>query len=491
MTNLDSSLDGFTERLPFVNESLQAAPDLPGVHVVWDPEGRPLYVGHTLHLRSRMRNHVSGTREGSVLRDKIGKLLDKPDREATPEEIRAFLAKCQVAWKPTEDRFELKAGLMDLLDPAFNELRPRTKREDVAGSLDALPPLLEETLDALRLRSGPDGVDAYRSLVEEKIPAVVRSIFPSPWTVKGRTLQGNIAEVPWVGIFPFGGDSAKSGVYVVYLFAADGSAVYLSLNQGTENVKGGRSALRKRALDIRTALGLQEGTANHDPALGGSQGSAAIDLRSDVDRPRSYEAGSALEVRYEVGAVPGSDVLQRDLDRYAGLLGDVIETGLTFDPELEPVHLVLKWDAERGPSTVADHRRIAEERGSVWWGKFGTPGGKPAISSKRLQAIRQQLEDGSETHCYPYRNGEVWRARLEEITDDPADVDSERLPGYYSTDDCCDLFVRLSDFEPLAADWPLSHLLMTNKPDPAGLPGALKTQTTPLFVYGLIGFRRG
>ena len=40
----------------------------------------------------------------------------------------------------------------------------------------------------------------------------------------------------------------------MYLFAADGSKVYLSLNQGTERVRGGRKPIAERAPDIRDAV---------------------------------------------------------------------------------------------------------------------------------------------------------------------------------------------------------------------------------------------
>src|SRR5690348_12772578 len=95
-------------------------------------------------------------------------------------------------------------------------------------------------------RNDPAAASAVRVAVRDELPAAL-----TPWLsgqgleAKGSTGQGSAADVPWVGIFPAGETSAKHGVYLVYLFAADGSRVYLSLIQGTEEVAGGLSVLKK------------------------------------------------------------------------------------------------------------------------------------------------------------------------------------------------------------------------------------------------------
>jgi AAA domain (dynein-related subfamily) len=124
---------------------------------------------------------------------------------------------------------------------------------------------------------------------------------------------------------------------------------------------------------------------------------------------------------------------------------------------------------------------VARKKGAVWWGKFGDPG-TTAMSAARRDVVRAQLEAGIETHCYLYRKGEVWRTNVQAITDDPSEVDLDRLPGYYGTSEC-NLFILLSDFEQLAPEWPAANLLLANRPDPDAITGALANQTSPLFVY--------
>jgi hypothetical protein len=76
--------------------------------------------------------------------------------------------------------------------------------------------------------------------------------------------QGYVSPFPWVRIYSSRyAPSAQTGIYLVYLFAADGSRAYLSLNQGTSVPKPGggmritsdRSVLLSRAAEARGQLG--------------------------------------------------------------------------------------------------------------------------------------------------------------------------------------------------------------------------------------------
>ncbi len=130
--------------------------------------------------------------------------------------------------------------------------------------------------------------DRVRQLVTTDGPEFLSEVIGDEHETSGGAGIGTDAEVPWITVYPQGERaSSQAGYYAVYLFSADGSAVYLSLNQGTDRLKGGIPPLRKRALDLRSAAGLAE----DDPG-------AEVDLRSDVLRPRRYAAGSAYAFRY-------------------------------------------------------------------------------------------------------------------------------------------------------------------------------------------------
>lgn len=462
----------FSRPSPFSPESLDGLQDAPGVHVVWGGNGRLLYAGSSRTTRTRLRQHLTGDREGSVLHDKVGRLLDdRLGRPATRDDIRGELQSgwFAVAFAPEPDR--LKAQVMDALRPPLNKIRPTESEphKDVAAPLSRM---LIDALDGIHKRHlGTGTIQSYKALIETALPAAIGSLLPPGFSCRGRTGVGDPADVPWVGIFPNDDTPAKRGVYVVLLFAADGSAAYLSLIQGTESVKGGSSVLTKRCLDIRDALPPQ-------PDL-----EASIDLRSAVQRPKAYEAASAYARRYDAASVPSDNELRDDVLRFVALL-TAVQDRLPEFPEKEPLHVLMKWSPELKAATLQEHKDVAAEKGAVWWGKIGKATTTP-ISEARLNAIKAQLDEGITTYCYLYRKGEVWATTLEKITTDASEIDLDRLPGYYSTDDC-NLFALIHDFEQLPPDWPLKNLLLASNPAPEALPGALSNQTSPLLL-----FRRG
>jgi 5-methylcytosine-specific restriction protein B len=340
-----------------------------------------------------------------------------------------------------------------------DELDLRVSFEAVLDDLAARSPRSDTSLD---------GATELLSLIETHIPLVLGGVLQNEREVRGSIGMGMLADVPWVGIFDRSGPaSAKSGYYLVYLFATDGSQVFLSLNQGTENLQGGMAPLKKRALDLRTAAGDPDGYLDQ------------IDLRSTNQRPKRYEAGNSLAIAYARGTVPSDGDLILDLQNMLDLVERIESTGITLDPNLEPLHLLFKWNTAREPNTVGMHKRVADERGSVWWGRFGKSGG---MGKERLADLKRQLEHDIPTHVYLYRSGEIWRCNLADVTNDADDVDVERLPSYYSVDEC-NLFVRISDFELLPPDWPVEHLVLATNPDPTVLKAAMSNQTTPLFLF--------
>ncbi|MFC0224758.1 MrcB family domain-containing protein [Nocardioides zeicaulis] len=432
-----------------------------------------------------MHQHLSGDRQASSLHDKVGRRLDAElGRTATRDEIREWLNTCTFTVEPDTDPTPRKRELILDLKPLFNDRLPAefqpeneaayAQGEDSASSSEHLDlsDALSRVLTGLQGRNGgPIGAEV-KSLVTQTIPELLRRVVPADVSVRGSTGYGSDADVPWVAITGGGpASSPRTGVYLVYLFAADGSAVYLSLAQGTTLVSGGTQVLRKRCWDVRRALGPQADLVTE------------IDLKSTNQRPRSYEAGTAFAAPYPANEVPPTERLVHDLERMLALHQTLRDLGLTTPPEHEPVHMLLKWSREVRSDTIERHRAVAEALGSVWWGKIGKPGTN-AMSPQRLALVKDQLASGQTTYCYLYRTGEVWRTRVEDIVTKRSEVDEERVPAYYG-DEHHTMFVRLSDFHQLPADWPSKNLLSNTNPDPATLPGALSNQTSPLLMYRL------
>ena len=377
----------------------------------------------------------------------VGRLIDGIGFERNP--FRLVLADRDAAMKPFRATTVGAESLNGVLRSVMRQLQDRS-----AGA----QPLTVE----------------LNRLITEDGPQAVRTALQGGPNVLGRTGIGTAADVPWIGIFPPGASaSAQTGCYLVYLFAKDGSAVYLSLNQGTEALRGGKPPLQKRALDMRTILG----SYASDERL-----RLEIDLRSDAQRPHKYEAGSAIAIEYRYDEADTDADLIADLnDMYKWLLL-VVQDQPPFDPEIEPTHALFKWNADFRPSTIEDHRSIAVREGSVWWGRF-SGAESSRVPAKRIEDLREQIRNGFPTYAFLHRRGETWRTSILEVTDDVDHVSGDgRRPDYYSPEQC-NFFVRVCDFERLTPDWPLEHLVLASRPDPLSTPGALSNQTTPIWVF--------
>jgi hypothetical protein len=145
--------------------------------------------------------------------------------------------------------------------------------------------------------------------------------------------EGYVSPFPWVRVYSKRyAPSAQSGIYLVYLFAADGSRVYLSLHQGTSVPKPGggmrtttdTQSLLFRAAQARSALG------DHMEAEGAAKTLMSIDLawqdlRSTESRykGRAYEAANILAHEYLSGQIPTDEQLLSDLVNMLPLLAEL------------------------------------------------------------------------------------------------------------------------------------------------------------------------
>jgi hypothetical protein len=152
--------------------------------------------------------------------------------------------------------------------------------------------------------------------------------------------QASYSPLAWVRIYsPEHSPSATAGVYLAYLFAADGSRVYLSLQQGSSEISSGQmrpvrdpAELLARGAAARSAIReLIDSPLSVRMTVG-------IDLRwrrlSSVgsyskQRIRNYEYANILAIEYDSGGIPATDTLVADLHR-----GVVLLTALYGDATL-------------------------------------------------------------------------------------------------------------------------------------------------------------
>ncbi|GLY21812.1 GIY-YIG nuclease family protein [Micromonospora sp. NBRC 101691] len=120
----DNLLSGFTPALPYTRDAVASAPQAAGVHVVLEG-GVVIYVGYTRNLRTRLRQHLTGNRESSVLHDQVGQELDKRGPVATSADIADWLGRCEVRWRTDENPEAAKHALVLAFQPRFNRQVPK------------------------------------------------------------------------------------------------------------------------------------------------------------------------------------------------------------------------------------------------------------------------------------------------------------------------------------------------------------------------------
>lgn len=141
--------------------------------------------------------------------------------------------------------------------------------------------------------------------------------------VKAGPGAGNWASVPWLSILDSRlTETTQGGVYPVYLFRADGSGVYLSLNQGTTipNKKFGKKEARQYASSISKSI--------QDNYVIDNWSTAKLDLRSATQLGQSYEEPNIYSKFYEVNNLPDNQTIQSDLAEILRLYDSIASTGI-------------------------------------------------------------------------------------------------------------------------------------------------------------------
>ncbi len=155
--------------------------------------------------------------------------------------------------------------------------------------------------------------------IRELLPPTV-DLDPADLAVEGRDGTGLKTRVPWMRVFSSSrSPAATRGWYVVYLFAFDGSSVFLSLNQGTTTPTG--KVFKERPEDFLEKR-VQWAKKLIEPAsVDVSQDE--LHLADPTGLGSGYEKGNVTARRYSAGAIPNEEVLRSDLwvfvDRLAAL----------------------------------------------------------------------------------------------------------------------------------------------------------------------------
>lgn len=173
-----------------------------------------------------------------------------------------------------------------------------------------------------------------RSVVDRWVNDEPEPLAGFAWRTQYGGAQGNVGPVPWMRVY----DAAHSprtteGYYLCWLFAGDGSAVHLSLNQGTSEFR----ANKWRPITDSRIIAAQTEAARSSiiewPARVFEDGAETVDLGTDslnlgheaLVRIRNYEVGHIAGFTYLAGAIPSDVVLQDDFRTLLPMLAELYD----------------------------------------------------------------------------------------------------------------------------------------------------------------------
>jgi 5-methylcytosine-specific restriction protein A len=217
------------------------------------------------------------------------------------------------------------------------------------------------------------------------LPNIFRSLLEkinrlSEFNVEGSIGAGNMASVPWVGIFNRKiTETAQNGYYIVLLFSEDMSSCFLTLNQGVTAFEKEYSS--NVALQRMTAIGeqaLRQFTSDIKAHTG------PINLKATGHLGKGYQRGAIESYRYDAASLPNRSTLE---DNFLTLLNH-------YDTLFSIAGITLNTLV---PVTEAQYQQAAIERATPGTSKKKTeytePAGAlpvPQISSSKVSSSFQR-----------------------------------------------------------------------------------------------------
>lgn len=201
-----------------------------------------------------------------------------------------------------------EAGLSQLENLAQEELH----KYNAAMQQFSLKKHLDNIMDNyVQAKREPFKDHSLGILLRRTIPSELRALpflNEEYYKIQGSIGQGKWADVPWFSILDKRITSTtQSGEYVIYIFAEDMSAVYLSFAQGVAIVPKEKGSddkytyLRNKTQEIRKLIPLTNMNKDENIQLLGH------------DRGKEYQVATVAYMKYERGKVPSDEILVQDL----------------------------------------------------------------------------------------------------------------------------------------------------------------------------------
>lgn len=141
--------------------------------------------------------------------------------------------------------------------------------------------------------------------------AAIPSVIPRNIKVVPSAGKGNWSSVPWISMLdPRETDTTQKGVYIVYLFRADMTGLYVTLNQGVTELRDRPAQAQAQELNKRADF-IRERVPQL--AAAGFALDNHIELRSTTPLGAKYEPSTIAHKFYSASEVPEPEDLSADL----------------------------------------------------------------------------------------------------------------------------------------------------------------------------------
>ncbi len=144
---------------------------------------------------------------------------------------------------------------------------------------------------------------------------------PDEYKVSGSVGKGGWAEIPWVAVYKLSEtDTLHHGFFIVYIFSADLSTLFLTVNQGSVLYFETHTRAETNAYIRGSSDAVIENMGSDGFATG------RIDLGTKSNVGRFLENGCMFSLKYDVGDLPSDDDMFSDLRRAKKLYLEALET---------------------------------------------------------------------------------------------------------------------------------------------------------------------
>ena len=205
--------------------------------------------------------------------------------------------------------------------------------------------ILQITDEYVPAKSEPFIGHRIGSLFRHTFPEVIYNtgiVNPSKYLIVGSVGQGQWATVPWICIFDRSiTTTATHGVYIVYLLAKDGSALYLTLNQGCSDIRASHTKketiqiMRQQAEEILKEIDTLDFFSDD-----------RLDLGSGLtELAELYQKGTILYKAYKKESIPDEATLRADLLKMMQIYlayANRQQTGVFDSWEIVDAHTAIK-----------------------------------------------------------------------------------------------------------------------------------------------------